>query len=66
MSFRKICTNFNKTELISVELQFISYSWPDPSRHAIELVVFSVNKKDGDGYSERIVKVLSKYSKNNF
>ena len=40
---------------MSVDLQLISYSWPDPSRHAIELVVFTINEEDG--YSERIVEV---------
>ena len=38
-----------------MELQLIGYSWPDPSQHAIELVVFTVSKEDG--YSERIIEV---------
>ena len=44
-----------KIRLNSVELQLIGYSWADPSRYAIEIVVFTVNTKDG--YGERIFEV---------
>ena len=39
----------DKIRLHSVELQLIGYSWPDPTRHAIELVVFKPNMEDGYG-----------------
>ena len=39
----------------SVKLQLVGYSWPDPSRYAIEFVIFTGNKEDG--YGERIVEV---------
>ena len=45
----------NNIEINSMELQLIGYSWPEPTRHTIELVVFTINKEDG--YGERIVEV---------
>ena len=60
VNLRKICIDVVKDrkdqiQLNSMELQLIGYSWPEPTRHTIELVVFTVNKEDG--YGERIVEV---------
>ena len=46
----------NEIRLNSIELQLIGYSWPDPTRHAVEFVLFTVNK--GDDYTEKICEVI--------
>lgn len=42
--------------LNSVELQLTGYSWSDPSRYAIEFVVFTANTYN-DVYSEYVFEV---------
>ena len=63
MNLRKICIDVygrDTARLNSIDLQLVGYSWPDPTRHAIEFVVFAISNEDD--YGERIIEV----DKNNY